>query len=185
MSSPAVQVRRALRPSAPALAKARLRVVPLRRARAPRMPFVALVTLLLVGGVVGLLMFNTSMQQASFAATALDEQATALNERQQTLEMELEQMRDPQRVARAAQDLGMVVPGNAGYIQPDGSIRGKATPADGTLPLRLAPRPAVRPKVLDPAPVVAEGSSLDRASEKSQRDDRGTASQRGNDGPNG
>ena len=29
MSSPAVQVRRALRPSAPALAKARLRVVPI------------------------------------------------------------------------------------------------------------------------------------------------------------
>jgi len=158
MSSPAVQVRRALRPAAPAVAKARLRVVPLRRTRAPKVPFVALVTLLLVGGVVGLLMFNTSMQQASFAATALEQQSEALHARQQTLQMELEQLRDPQRVAASAQRLGMVVPADAAYIQPDGSIRGTATPATGALALRLQPRPAVRPKVLDPAPVVARNA---------------------------
>lgn len=176
MSSPAVQVRRALRPGAPVVAKARLRIVPLRRARAPRMPFVALVSLLLVGGVVGLLMFNTSMQQASFAASSLEAQATALHEREQSLEMELEQMRDPQRVARAAQKMGMVVPSDAAYIQPDGTVSGKATPASGELKLRLEPLPAVRPKVLDPAPVVAE---------KPTRAQRDSASQPRNQSSNG
>lgn len=186
MSSPAFQVRRAPRPNAPAVAKARLRVVPLRRTRAPRMPFVALVSLLLVGGVVGLLMFNTSMQQASFAATSLQAQATSLNEHQQTLEMELEQMRDPQRVARAAQRQGMVVPGDAAYIQPDGSVRGTATPATSTVRLRLAPRPAVRPKVLDPAPVVQRGPER-RGTEQggTGRDGAGTASRRGSGQSNG
>lgn len=176
MSSPAVQVRRALRPAAPVVAKARLRIVPLRRARAPRMPFVALVSLLLVGGVVGLLMFNTSMQQASFAATSLQTQATALHEREQSLEMELEQMRDPQRVARAAQKMGMVVPPDAAYIQPDGTVHGEATAATGELKLNLEPRAAIRPKVLDPAPVVAQKRSGAR---------RDSASQPGNRGSNG
>ena len=60
-----------------AVARARLTVVPRRRVRAARMPFVTLVSLVLLGGVVGLLCFNTPMQQASFAATKLEAQATA------------------------------------------------------------------------------------------------------------
>ena len=44
-----------------AVERARLTVVPRRATRAPKVPFVALVSLLLVGGVVGLLLFNTSM----------------------------------------------------------------------------------------------------------------------------
>lgn len=162
MSSP-VAVRRTLRPAAATVARARLRVVPLRRSRAPRVPFVALVSLLLVGGVVGLLMFNTSMQQASFAATALQAEATALDNRQQTLEMELEQMRDPQRVAQAAQELGMVIPPDAGYVQPDGTVVGKPSAAPPAARLRLSARPPVKPAVLDPAPVVVEPERGERA----------------------
>ena len=48
------------------------------------------------------------MQQASFAATALQEQADTLTARQQTLTMELDALRNPQRVAEAAQRMGMV-----------------------------------------------------------------------------
>ena len=67
------QVAVALRRRVPSIAgkavtRARLTVVPRRRTQAPRIPFVTLVTVVLVGGVVGLLLFNTSMQQASFAA---------------------------------------------------------------------------------------------------------------------
>jgi len=60
------------------LERARLTVVPSRAEAAPRAPFVVLVVLLLAGGVAGLLAFNTSMQQASFKATALEQQAAAL-----------------------------------------------------------------------------------------------------------
>ena len=61
-----------------AVERARLTVVPrVPRSRAARMPFVVLVSLLLVGGVAGLLCFNTSMQQSSFQVTALEDEATA------------------------------------------------------------------------------------------------------------
>ena len=85
MSSTAPQLRSRLpRLAEAAVERARLTVVPRRRTRAPRVPFVTLVSTLLLGGVVGLLLFNTSMQQASFAATALEEQATNLSAREQT-----------------------------------------------------------------------------------------------------
>ena len=59
-----------------AVERARLTVVPRAPGRsAARVPFVVLVSLLLVGGVAGLLCFNTSMQQASFTSTAMEEQA--------------------------------------------------------------------------------------------------------------
>ena len=92
-----------------AVERARLTVVPRAAARrAARVPFVVLVSLLLVGGVAGLLCFNTSMQQASFTATAMEDQAQALDAQQQSLTMELDALRDPQRVAARAQQMGMV-----------------------------------------------------------------------------
>ena len=79
MSQPVVQLRSRLPKIADAaIARARLTVVPRTRTKTARVPFVVLVSMLLLGGVVGLLLFNTSMQQASFAATALDAQATTL-----------------------------------------------------------------------------------------------------------
>ena len=109
MSSPAMQVRsRIPRLAGAAVERARLTVVPRRRRAAGRAPFLALVTMVLLGGVVGLLLFNTSMQQASFATTALEQQATRLAARQQSLEMELDRLRDPQRVAMTARRIGMV-----------------------------------------------------------------------------
>ena len=154
MSMPAFQPRRVPRPGAPATTRARLSVVPLRRTRAPRIPFLALVTLVLVGGVVGLLMFNTSMQQASFAESNLEEEAASLTAHEQSLKMELEQLRDPQRVARAAQAQGMVLPSTSAFVRPDGTIVGKALPATREDGLRIEARPAKRPGVLDHAPVV-------------------------------
>src|SRR5262245_47223607 len=143
MSSPAPQLRsRDPRLAETAVERVRLTVVPRARTRAPKVPFVTLVTLVLLGGVVGLLLFNTSMQQASFAATSLEEQATSLGNRQQTLEMELEDLRDPQQVAAKAQHLGMVPASRPAFL--DLASRkvlgtpGAAGPADG---LRTEPYP--------------------------------------------
>ncbi len=117
MSSPAVQLRtRVPRIAEAAVERARLRVVPRRRTKAARVPFVALVSLVLLGGVIGLLLFNTSMQQAAFATTALEQQAGTLAARQQTLEMELDVLRNPQRVAERAQAMGMVPSGTPAYL---------------------------------------------------------------------
>jgi hypothetical protein len=115
------------------------------------MPFVALVSLVLLLGVIGLLLFNTSMQQASFATTSLEEQATTLSARQQTLQMELDVLRDPQNVAERAQDMGLVLPcGSATLRLVDGKVLGEpcaATPVNG---LRLEARPPVKPAILNP-----------------------------------
>ena len=105
MSSPALQTRtRVTRIAQEAVDKARLTVVPRVRTRAPRVPFVTLVSLVLVGGIVGLLLFNTSMQQASFAAPSLENQADTLAAREQTLRTELDELRNPQRVAMEAKE---------------------------------------------------------------------------------
>lgn len=138
-----------------AAARARLTVAPRRRSATPRVPFLALVTLVLVGGVVGLLLFNTSMQQASFAASGLEDRVTSLTAHEQSLTMELEALRNPQRVAEQAQRLGMVLPTTWC------SVHLSATTATCTAsasvpapPLRIHPLPPVKPAALDPANVV-------------------------------
>ena len=151
MTSAAAERVSPLRSRIQALDRARLAVVHRTRVQAPRFPFVTLVTLILLGGVVGLLCFNTSMQQASFAATALDERASTLAARQQTLEMELEQLRDPQRIAVKAQQQGLVMPTTVAMLEvPSGKVVGTATPADrgNTPPLWPKVR---RPSYVSPA----------------------------------
>jgi cell division protein FtsB len=156
MSSPALQLRdRVPRLAEEAVARARLTVVPRRRVKAARMPFVTLVSLVLLGGVVGLLCFNTQMQQASFAATSLETQSANLAAREQTLHRELQTLNDPQQLAARAAQLGMVVGPGACTVRLAGHTADSScapATADATPPLE--PRPPKKPPVLDPAPVV-------------------------------
>ncbi|MDO9455851.1 hypothetical protein [Nocardioides sp.] len=99
-----------------ALDRARLAVVPRLRSRAPRVPFVMLVSLLLLTGVVGLLLFNTSMQQASFTASRLEDEASVLAAREQALTTELDALRNPDRLGRAACQNGMVMGPPAAFL---------------------------------------------------------------------
>ena len=161
MSMPAPQLRPSLRQTAAragqlrqlqrSLQRARLTVVPRRKRQASRAPFMALVSMLAVGGVVGLLLFNTSMQQASFAATSLQEQATNLSAREESLRMELDKLRDPQVVALKAQRMGMVLPANPTFLRlSDGKILGTPAPGVRGNGLRLLPPPPVKPAELAP-----------------------------------
>ncbi len=120
MSSTAPQRRTTLsRNAKAAVDRARLTVVPRLRTRAPRVPFVTLVSLVMLAGVVGLLLFNTSMQEASFTASRLEAQATSLSARQEALAMELDQLRDPQALAAQACAIGMVVGPTAAFLDVD------------------------------------------------------------------
>lgn len=156
MSSPLPQSRvRVQRIAEAAVERARLSVVPRLSSEAPRVPFVTLVSLMLIAGVVGLLLFNTSMQQNSFAATDLEKQARDLSSREQTLQMELENLRNPQSVAEKAQALGMVPASTPAFIQlSDGSIVGDPVPASAENRTDVRPPEAIKPKELDPAPLV-------------------------------
>jgi cell division protein FtsB len=153
MSSTAPALRtRVPRLAEAALERARLTVVPKRtRRRTNPVPFLVLVSMLAVGGVVGLLLFNTSMQQASFAATALQNQADALEARQQSLQMQLAHLRDPQAIARKAQGMGMVLPTSPAVLDlRSGKVLGDPVPATRTDPLRLLAPPPAKPAELDP-----------------------------------
>ncbi len=144
-----------------AVERARLTVVPRAARRAPRMPFVVLVLLVLVLGVVGLLLFNTSMQQASFRATAMQDRAEALTAKEQALQMDLARLRDPQRVAERARHLGMVPPSSPAFLRlSDGKVLGTPEPASSANALRITPLPTRKPLDLRPAPVVVKPPAL-------------------------
>lgn len=150
-----------------AVERARLTVVPRVRSRAPKVPFVSLVTLLLVGGVAGLLAFNTSMQQASFTATSMEQRAAVLDAREQSLQMELETLRDPQRVAVTARRMGMVPPSAPAFLRlEDGAVLGSPAPAVAEDAVRVVPPPTRKPADLRPAPVIVELPKADKKKEK-------------------
>jgi cell division protein FtsL len=125
-----------------AIERARLTVVPRARPAAPKAPFVAVVATVLLLGVVGLLMFNTSMQQASFAAAELEGKHAALRAEEQRLQMEIDRLRDPQRVTQEAQQLGMVPMLTPVFLDlSDGTVVGEPAPASALDRMRLRPRP--------------------------------------------
>ena len=152
-----------------AVERARLTVVPPRRlgrTQAARTPFAVLVLAMLAAGVVGLLMFNTNMQQASFEATALQERVNVLTAKEQALDMELDELRDPQNLAVAAKALGMVAPSQPAFIRlSDGRVLGNPTPATPAEAVRINPLAARLPasvrqkKIIVKAPVTGTATT--------------------------
>jgi cell division protein FtsB len=156
MSAPALQLRERLpRLAEEAVTRARLTVVPRRRVRAARMPFVTLVSLVLLGGVVGLLCFNTQMQQASFAATSLETQSNNLAAREQTLHDELQALRDPQNLGERAKEAGMVMPQSSCTVRLAAqTTESDCTPATDANTPRMLAQPPKKPHVLNPDPII-------------------------------
>ena len=157
MSTPLSQARSLPRFAEAAVERARLTVVPRRAQKAPRVPFVSLVSLLLVGGVVGLLLFNTNMQQSSFVASSMEEQAAVLAGKEESLRMQLHRLRDPQHVAARAKKLGMVPASSPAFIRlSDGKVLGRPSVAEPADALRIAPPPPAKPESLRPKLVIVE-----------------------------
>ena len=145
---------RTARPAAAAVERARLALVPVRRVNAPRAPFAVLVSLILGAGVVGLLMFNTQMQQDSFYATRLQQQADQLTAQRESLQLELDALRDPQRLAQAGRQLGMVVPPTPAFVDlVTGRIVGTPTRARTGDGMAINPKPTGLPKELRAKPI--------------------------------
>jgi hypothetical protein len=184
MSSTAPALRtRVPRLAGVALERARLTVVPKRkRRRTSPVPFLMVVSMLAVGGIVGLLLFNTSMQQASFAATDLQRQADVLQAQQQTLQMQLDQLRDPQSIALKAQRMGMVLPSSPAVLDlRTGKVLGDPAPATRLAPLRLLAPPPIKPAVLDPP---AHVTVVDRSANSPGNTVRGSHDNVGHSGRN-
>lgn len=168
MSTPLRQPRnRVPRFAEAAVERARLTVVPRRATVAPRVPFVTLVSVLLVGGIAGLLAFNTNLQQASFVASSMEVRADVLAGKEESLRMQLHRLRDPQHLATRAKRLGMVPSTNPAFLRlEDGTVLGSPAPAEGTDAFRFSPLPPAKPR---PELVIVEAPSRGAARAQERR----------------
>jgi cell division protein FtsB len=151
-----------LAPPAAAPAPApRLRVVPVPRRRAPRLPFALLVAALLTGGLLCLLLLNTALAQGAFVTDRLETRSEALADREEALSQELAQLESPSSLAQRAAALGMVPSGAPVFIRAaDGAVLGVPEPAQAP---PAPPRPAA-----DPDRAVAAAAASTEATEATE-----------------
>jgi hypothetical protein len=91
-----------------------------------------LVLLVVVGGVLGILVVNTKINENAFRLDKLHQQQAALNLQQQDLEQQIAYYESPGNLAAAARKLGLVPAGSPAFIQlPDGKVIGVPQPAGG------------------------------------------------------
>ncbi|MFD5556301.1 hypothetical protein ACFWIA_20980 [Streptomyces sp. NPDC127068] len=116
-------------------------LLPAGPSRAARTPFVLLMVLLLGGGLITLLMLNSSLNEGSFRLSELKRETTELTDEEQALQRDVDAYSKPGALLRRARDLGMVPGGNPAFLEPDGRVRGvpgepapTALSAPGTLP---------------------------------------------------
>ena len=94
-------------PARPAAGTGTVRLPGGRRLGGPRTPFVLLVLGLLGGGLVCLLVINTTLAAASFQITHLKQGNATLSQQQQALQQEIAKEQAPATIARRAYQLGM------------------------------------------------------------------------------
>nr|WP_246193156.1 septum formation initiator family protein [Kitasatospora atroaurantiaca] len=132
-----------------------------------RTPFAVLVVVLLSGGLLGLLMLNTALNEGSFELSRLQKQTTELTDQQQTLQQQIDQGSAPDALERRARELGMVPGGDPAFLQDDGKVQGKPGQAQDTPPVKRSgndlwqqARPSAQPGAQDSAqPSAQPGAS--------------------------
>ncbi|MFC0100182.1 hypothetical protein ACFFKH_22000 [Micromonospora marina] len=114
----------------------RLRVAPPAPIRVPRAPFVALILVLVVGGVLGILAVNTKINENAFRLERLQQQQAKLDVDEQELRKEIANQKAPGNLTANAKRLGLVESEDPAYIRlPDGQTIGVPHPAQGAPPV--------------------------------------------------
>ena len=109
-----------------------LKVAPPRPVSTPRAPFVLLVLLLVVGGVLGILVLNTKIAENSFRIQDLRTKQGSLDQKEQQLQQDLTEKEAPGNLAAEARRLGLVPASELAFIElPDGRVLGVPQPAGG------------------------------------------------------
>lgn len=115
------------RPAAPQ----KLRVVPGAAGHPGNGLFAALCMALLVGGLLVLLMLNTSMAEGSFTLHRLQATSGELTDTEDALTQAIDAQRSPANLAARAAGLGMVPADSAAFLRlRDGAVLGVAKPAE-------------------------------------------------------
>ena len=128
-------------------------VSPLRPERASRGVFAIVVTGVLIIGMVGILLINTSLAQGAFTISELQAEKTALMQEEQALAESVEAMAAPESLEKSAREMGMVPSPNAAFLDVEtGKVLGRPKPAPGTrstMPLLLTPADATAAEGVD------------------------------------
>jgi hypothetical protein len=119
------------------------------------MPFLVLVSLILLAGVVGLLRREHLDAAGLVPRDGARGPGHLLRAEKQGLQMELDKLRDPQRVALEAQRAGMVPITHPAFLKlADGAVLGDAVPVSALDRQRFTPLPTRAPAGYNPPPVV-------------------------------
>jgi hypothetical protein len=147
-------------------------VSPLRAERASRGVFALVVGGLLIAGMVGILVINTSLAQGAFTISELQAQQATLTQQEQTLSEQVAGAAAPESLEQRARSLGMVPSETPVFLSvPSGKVLGqpKAAPGGtGAAPRLLTPADATVTEAVDNASVgtdlpVAPGPNYDPA----------------------
>ncbi|MEU3735810.1 hypothetical protein AB0E78_01870 [Streptomyces sp. NPDC032198] len=128
------------------------RLLPSGPSQAARTPFVLLVVLLLGGGLITLLILNSSLNEGSFQLSELKKETTELTDQEQELQRDVDAYAAPDALQQRARELGMVPGGDPAFLNPDGTVRGVPGAAEQSSALQPEPRPQ---EVASPAPSVS------------------------------
>jgi len=100
----------------------RLRVAPPAPVSAPRAPFVALVLVLVLIGVIGILVLNTRIAENAFRLDALRTKQSTLDRDEERLRSDLASKESPVTLAMRAKQLGLVPSRTPAFLLlPDGT----------------------------------------------------------------
>ena len=98
----------------------------------PRVPFIAMIVVLVIAGVVGILALNQKINENAFKLDKLRAEQAKLDRQEQNLDEQIAERESPGNLAAAARKLGLVPAGAPAFIRlPDGRIIGVPQPADG------------------------------------------------------
>jgi cell division protein FtsL len=113
-------------------------VIPVRQA--PRLPFLLLTLAVMVVGVLGLVALNVSVNQQSFEISRLQRENRAAEARWTAMQAEVDRLKAPSRIAKAASAAHLVPAGRARVVAWPGSrVRGRSSASPGAATSPAAP----------------------------------------------
>jgi hypothetical protein len=110
----------------------RLRVAPPLPVTVPRAPFVGLILAVVVGGVLGVLVVNTKINENAIRLDKLQRQQSTLDLQEEQLDKQIADAETPGSLMAEARKLGLVESGPPAFLRlPDGRVIGVPQPAGG------------------------------------------------------
>jgi len=110
----------------------KLRLAPPPPVSGLRVPFMVMILVLVIAGVVGILALNQKSNENAFKLDKLRAEQAKLDRQEQNLDEQIAERESPGNLAAAARKLGLVPAGAPAFIRlPDGRIIGVPQPADG------------------------------------------------------